>query len=216
MTDEKYERMEAFIVEQERKLRKQFHRMEFGLNYLLNPAKGMEPYHRQKNIWLWECAREHIWGEALLPPARNLWLAVRNIYGLDPAGESLPLAQAIRLLDVYQLLRGQLSRVETRLSGGSSAWGGARAKSPRYVASGDARETLESARAELKSSCARLEAIIADVQATLQEQRRRHAPGRVRGETSGEAVAGSEIQARVAREIETYSRLERETEPHLR
>ncbi len=192
MTDHE---IDDFIVTEERKLRRNFCREEFGLAYLLKPDKGMEPYHRQKNVWLWESALKNIWGDALLPSARHLWMAVRNIYVLDPAGELLPLHQAIRLLDIYRNLQAQLAASETRLAG----------RPPSPKAHDSATENLGSPKAvrdELKNSCARLEAIIGDVQSALRERRRRDAPGRVRA--IGESLLPANVEAQIGREIEKH------------
>ena len=204
MTDHE---IEAFIAAEEHKLRRNFYRKEFELRYLINPAKGMEPYHRQKNIWLWESALKNLWGGVLMPSARNLWSAVRNIYVLDPAGELLPLPQAIRLLDIYRLSQAKFTTIKARLTNRPPS-PGARDGAPGNF------HSPEAVYDELKNSLARLEAILSGVQFALQE-RRRHAPGRVNCDVALEAMSPEEIERQIGREIEIYSRLERETEEQL-
>ena len=224
-----YDEIDEFIVREEHKLRKKFYRMEFGLAYLLNPAKGMEPFHRQKNIWLWETALEKIFGKQLSPQTRNLWMKVRNIYILDAAGELLPLRQAIQLLDIYRRLQDQLSVVEARspnmrppraqLRDGQSA----RLESgetPEIAARAGGFVSPEAIRDEIRSSCARLEAILIGVHTAAQE-RRRHTPGSPRARADYGAPASDEAQSlaaiehQIEREIEFYRWLEHAKEAHL-
>ena len=178
-------------------MRRTFYRTEFELRYLINPAKGMELFHRQKNRRLWECFLNRFNQDSISPNARNLGNAILNIYVLNPMGELLPIHQAIRLFDLYYCLQKQCAIVES---------------CDRNTDKGETYGALET---ELKSSCTRLEAILIGLQRQIQERRRRRDLAGVETQAN-EAQSREEIERQIGREIETYLRLERETGEHLR
>ena len=178
----------AFISEQENLLRNQFYRTEFSLRYLLRPNQGKEPFERTKLNLILECAvNKGLFGAPLLPPTRNLWGSVRNLYLVEPTGQLLPLHQAIQLLDVYHLCHALMARINAR----------ADAKHP----------ALEPIASELKRCGARLEHVVMSRQ-KAQQMRHLRRP---------EALESPEdLERSIEREVEIYARLASEAAARLR
>ena len=193
-----------------------------------------------KTLLLWrQIHRSKMFGSTIRGTALSIRERVDQIYSMRSGEHLLPLSHAIRLLDVCVRQQTQLKPInarrfrlytlrqkfETKIAQ-LQGLGANREKSPEERQLDFEIEWTENARYEISSSCDRLYNIIEQVHREaqarqlrdelddLQSQLPRAIPSRI--EPSFEAESLEEIERQIGREIETYLRLERETEEHLR
>jgi len=170
---------------------------------------------------------------------KQTWLLqnqLRELYANDPRGEILPLTQAIRLISSHVRQQERLQIVEHRLVQLQLIHNTMRQKLKQLRALGeDAPEVerkllqierdeaaLENIAAQISASCARLEAIFTGVQHAHQVRQLKRELGELSRDVSSESSElalendAFDIERQIGREIETFLRLERETDEHLR
>jgi len=175
------------------------------------------------------------------PPLPNATLLLRNsisnLYQQDVGTQTFPLVQAIRLLDSHQRQQERLQIVEHRLNELNALSGGMRVRLAKLRELGEDvpeaqrkldqierdEAALENIAAQISASCARLEAIFTGVQHAHQVRQLKRELGelsQVAGSATGSDLAlegdAFDIERQIGREIETFIRLERETDEHLR
>ena len=202
--------------------------------------KDIKKRKKDKAFLIWESlGRNHAFGFELPLSTRQLGTEIQNIYTGEPSGKLFPLRQSIQLLDTHNRQQQRLQIVENRLrelrglqenlSGklaqlrelGENYPQGAR---NLEQINGDLA-ALGKVHGQIRASCARLEAIVIGVQKVAQSRElRRELEGlsaqlpqqQNSVEPAFEAQSLEEIERQIGREIETYLRLERETDEHLR
>ena len=193
---------------------------------------------RGRRIWC-HMVRSGVFGKPLVGTARNLSEKIQAIYAIDPQASLLPLPQAVRLFDVYRRQRERRNAIDDRLGDLHSTRAALVAKTDQLQQLGEHRsiarevellateiEPLEELRDKTAESYRRLEAVIGPVLQTVQARQlhrelddlQSQLPGEIPPhiEPTFEAESLEEIERQIGREIETYLRLERETEGHLR
>ena len=192
-----------------------------------------------RSLYLWRrVSRSQAFGSPLKGLTREVRDIIEEIYSTD-AGESLlPLAQAVRIFDIYIRQQRQLNPINASLTrlyalrqpfvtktAQLTALGETRAKSPEEHRLDDEIYWAETARSQAESSCNRLEKIVEEIHRKSQARQiqlelndlREQLPqpvAAVESEFAPESL--EEIERQIGREIETYLRLERETDEHLR
>ncbi len=192
-----------------------------------------------KSLYLW---RRVARSEAFGAPTKALALKVRDIIEeiySTPSGDSLlPLAQAIRLFDVYLSQQRQLNPLNASLTrlyalrepfttktAQLTALGETRIKSLEEQRLDDEIYWAETAHSQVESSCYRLEKIVEEVHREAQARQIRDELDDLQSqlpqqsasiEPAFAAESLEEIERQIGREIETYLQLERETDEHLR
>ena len=188
---------------------------------------------------IWEkLGDNHVFGNKLSLPTRQLGTNIQKIYQLDPSGQILPLRQAIRLLDTFARQQQRSQLLETRLSEldelrqtliGKLAQlhelGEDHPESSRNLQQiTDDYDGLKGIHDQIRSSCHRLELILIAVQKAVQSRRlhrelddlnARLPRSTAAVEPAFEAESLTDIERQIGREIETFLQLERETEAHL-
>ena len=169
---------------------------------------------------------------------RHLGKSVRQIYEIDPAGEVLPLSQAIRLLDTYWRQQERSRKIAARLEELQALREELSSKIAQLQELGESRtglrelnqietdiEALKKVPPQIDASCRRLEVILISVKRAAQARKlhrelddlRARVPRPAEAADSAfEAQSITEIERQIGREIETYLQLERETDEHLR
>ncbi len=168
-------------------------------------------------------------------PTQDLQQQISELYQVDPRGETFPLVQAIRLIDAHMHQQQRLEIISFRLEELSllrqtmheklaqlRKLGEDAPESQRRLTELERDEAaLQSIHNQISASCARLESILTSVQHAHQVRQLK----RELGELSQAAGAHSElalesdafdIERQIGHEIETFLRLERETDEHLR
>ncbi|HEX8464963.1 MAG TPA: hypothetical protein VF627_10145 [Abditibacterium sp.] len=166
-----------------------------------------------------------------------MWRQIGNIYQHDPRGEFFPLPQAIKLLDAHYRQQKRVGLVSQRLDDLSDLKIRLSEKILQLRELGaDNEEGLENLKRietdeqalqplkdQIEASCRRLEMILISVQTafkTRQLQREiselgtRATPAATLSTLAPENEL-SDIERQIGREIETFLRLERETERHF-
>lgn len=188
----------------------------------------------------WEyLGRNQTFGAGLSEATRRLGNDVQKIYDGDPTGKLFPLRQSIRLVDTHSRQQQRLFIVENRLGELRNLQEALAGKMAQLQELGEdypqgARnlkqinadlEALGRVHGQIRASCTRLEAIVIGVQKAVQSRQLRReleglsahvAPSIGAIEPAFEAQSLEDIERQIGREIETYLRLERETEEHLR
>ena len=202
--------------------------------------KQLELYAQGKARLTWEAlGRGQVFGTRLSDATRRLGNDVQKIYNGDPTGKLFPLRQSIRLVDAHHRQQQRLAIVEERLGELRGLQENLASKMAQLRELGEdypqgahnlqqINEDLEALRrvhGQIRASCTRLEAIVIGVQKAVQSRQLRAeleglsarvAPSSGALEPAFAAESLEEIERQIGREIETYLRLERETEEHLR
>ncbi len=178
-------------------------------------------------------------GERLSEATRRLGNDVQDVYNGDPTGKLFPLRQSIRLVDTHHRQQQRLAIVEARLGELRALQENLASKMAQLRELGEdypqgarnleqINEDLEALRrvhGQIHASCTRLETIVLGVQKAVQSRQLRAeleglsarvTPATSHDEPAFAAESLEEIERQIGREIETYLRLERETEEHLR
>jgi len=163
--------------------------------------------------------------------------SIAVVYQEDTNAQTFPLVQAIRLLDAHARQEERLQIVENRLNELNALSGGMTAKLARLRELGEDvpeaqrrlsqlerdEAALGNIASQIAASCARLEAIFTGVQHAHQVRQLKRELGelsQVAGSSSDSGLAldgdAFDIERQIGREIETFLRLERETDQHLR
>jgi len=197
--------------------------------------------HRMRKIGTWDTWNALTTPEFPAPPLPNATFLLKNsiavLYQQDVNAQTFPLVQAMRLLDAHTRQQRRLEVVEYRLVQLQVIYKTMRDKLKQLRALGeDAPEVerklaqlkgdiaaLENIAAQISASCARLEAIFTGVQHAHQVRQLKRELGelsQVAGSSSDSDLAldsdAFDIERQIGREIETFIRLERETDEHLR
>lgn len=167
----------------------------------------------------------------------DLGWALSEVYRLDARGEFLPLVQAARLLQTYDSQQKRLDAIAQRtfnlyfsrrqLTDKAARLAALGDQNPAALSSLDAMNAelaaLERLREETQASCERLETIVLSVhQAAQARQLNREIAELTAGvsPSGGAALSATSdlysVERQIGREIETFLRLERETDEHLR
>lgn len=174
-------------------------------------------------------------GRELYLPTWELKEGIERLYEHDLCGEVLPLVQAIRLLDAHHRQQKRLVVVYSRLKELQVLRQTMHEKLAQLRTLGedapDAKRrltelerdeaALQSIHNQISASCARLETIFTSVQHAHQVRQLKRELGelsQVAGSSSDLALESDafDIERQIGREIETFLRLERETDAHLR
>lgn len=206
----------------------------------LSSMKTWQQREKERARLTWEyMGRNQTFGTALSEATRRLGNDVQKIYNGDPTGKIFPLRQSIRLVDTHSRQQQRLFIVENRLGelrGLQESLAGKMAQlhelgedypqGARNLEQINADlEALGRVHGQIRGSCTRLEAIVIGVQKAVQSRQLRReleglsarvAPSNGAIESAFEAESLEDIERQIGREIETYLRLERETEEHLR
>ena len=210
-----------------------------GIGFLTN-SKDLREFqtHKAREIWK-TLGRDHVFGTELSEDTRRLGNDIQKIYDGDSAGRLFPLRQSIRLIDTHNRQQQRLQIVENRLGELRALQENLSSKMAQLRDLGEdypqgARnleqinadlEALGRVHGQIRASCTRLEAIVIGVQKAVQSRQLRAeleglsarvAPVGGAVEPAFEAESLEEIERQIGREIETYLRLERETDEHLR
>ena len=168
------------------------------------------------------------------PQTTRLKAQITQIYLDDPRGDSFPFAQALRLLEVAFSIQSRLERIMTHIHNLEDQWGQLAARLERLRALGEdnpqgeaqlarLRRDLEALRLgtdELNNSCLRLEKVLASVTERTEVKRLQREIGQL-SNTSTAPLPDTDVsdfhdlERQIAREIETFLQLERETDAHL-
>ncbi len=164
--------------------------------------------------------------------------ALRSLYVEDPRGEVLPIARAARLIVVYDAQQQRRSTILGRSRELNQVREQLMEKAARLQSLGDTSlavpssiremareiETLERIADDLAASCHRLETLVLEVHRAVQIKQLHREIAELKSSVSPETTASAELVAptfadlerQIAREIETFLLLERETDAHLR
>lgn len=168
----------------------------------------------------------------------ELKMALRSLYQSDPQGEVLPLKQALRLLFIYDLQHQrrhtilhratQLQVVKEQLADKAERLRELGDFNPSLLAGVDEMkeeiEALDKLGDDILASCHRLEAIVLSVQRAVQvKQLHREiadlksslSPGR-KDPSQLASPEITDIERQIGREIETFLKLQKETDERLR
>ena len=193
---------------------------------------------RARLIWQ-ALGNDQVFGARLSESTRRLGNDVQKIYDGDPTGKLFPIRQSIQLVDTHNRQQQRLAIVENRLGELRKLQESLTGKMAQLRELGEdypqgarnleqINEDLEALRrvhGQIRASCTRLEAIVIGVQKALQSRQLRAeleglsarvAPASGAIEPAFAAESLEEIERQIGREIETYLRLERETDEHLR
>ena len=176
-----------------------------------------------------------IFGARLFPSSVDLKNAIAFFYQQDPLADTLPLPQAVRLLDAHQSQQQRLEIISFRLEelcllrqtmheklAQLHNLGEDAPEAKRRLAELERDEAaLQHIHNQISASCARLETIFTSVQHAHQVRQLKRELGelsQVAGAHSDLALENDafDIERQIGREIETFLRLERETDEHLR
>ncbi|BCM92750.1 hypothetical protein IAD21_04632 [Abditibacteriota bacterium] len=171
---------------------------------------------------------------------RELLNDIARVYERDPRGEIFPLSQAMRLVPVWEQQQKRLHVINKHVIQMQVARATLLEKQKLLRELGDKNTGLEctlvrldaeiahleQGQNALRASCARLESLIVDVDATVSRRELHREVGEVTMcFSSGNCYEADsldisdehlDIKHQLEREIEIYLRLERETEVHLR
>ncbi len=190
--------------------------------------------HRAPTVW-GHLMGFDLFGARLQASSVDLKNAIASLYEQDPNAQTLPLPQAVRLLDAHVHQQKRLEIISYPLNELQRLRRAMHEKLARLRDLGEdapeaKRRLTELERDEValrgihnqtSASCARLESIFTSVQHAHQVRQLK----RELGELSQAAGSSSElalesdafdIERQIGREIETFLRLERETDEHLR
>jgi len=194
---------------------------------------------KQSDAWqIWDFITTR---ESFAPPLPSDTFLLKNsiavLYQEDLQAQVFPLVQAIRLLDAHLRQQDRLAVVENRLNELNALSGAMRVRLAKLRELGEDvpeaqrkldqierdEAALENIAAQISASCARLEAIFTGVQHAHQVRQLKRELGelsQVAGSSSDSDLAldsdAFDIERQIGREIETFIRLERETDEHLR
>lgn len=159
---------------------------------------------------------------------------IGQIYESDPRGNGFPLSQAVRLLDAHLRQQKRLARIEAHIHSLSQQREQLLLKLARLHELGEDNPTgrirlerlskdifaLEISAVGIQASCSRLEAIVVKIH-QAEEVKKLHRE--INQLSNGDSLApelqseeANDIERQIGREIETFLRLERETDEHLR
>jgi len=163
---------------------------------------------------------------------------IASLYHADPSGEVLPLRQAIRLIDLHHKQQKRLEVVIARLGSLQYIAATLRDKTKQLRDLGESHEqgetrlqnlredeaALDTMSEQIRASCHRIEMILIE---TRKAQQMRQLHQEISALTSDKSLSGmtlavdsddalSDIERQITREVETFLRLERETDRHLR
>jgi hypothetical protein len=157
------------------------------------------------------------------------------IYASDPQGHTFPVHQAIKLLEAFSRQQKRLTRVLSHIALLHRQRDELSQRLARLHELGEDNPTgrarlkrldtdifaLETSTLSIQASCSRLEAIVDKVRQTVEVKKLHREINQL---SLSETALASELQSeeandierQIAREIETFLRLERETDEHLR
>ncbi len=196
-------------------------------------------FKRAPALRLWRELIDRRWLLALpSEPTEKLARSIRGLYETDWRGEVLPLPQAARLLLIYDLQRRRLAGIHERLNQLEVVREQLRERGARLQQLGDQTPLvstsvsnlsneiadLERLGEEIFASCHRLEDILVSVGRAVQvKQLHREIvdlTSVISPRTAESLAKGApeiiDIERQIGCEIETFLRLERETDAHLR
>ena len=169
------------------------------------------------------------------PSTKRLFASIAQLYFHDPQGEILPLPQAIRLLDTHHKQQQRLMNLDARLADLGVTRARLQENLSRLHALGERSESgeqnlreffvdeanLRELKRGVEASCARLELLLPGVERALQVRLLHREVSQLSGARSQNQMAleandSDEIARQITREIETYLKLERESEAHFR
>ncbi len=200
----------------------------------------LQRFKRNRKVYFWNLVKKHgLFDQKPTDGTRLLVDKIINIQTATPGSELLLMRQAVKLVAAYQQQSRQLQAVEARLAKLGSTRETLTEKIKQLQALGENHSTglrnleqtragfeiLQKVAAEIQSSCDRLEAILNTVRKTARARQLHReldqlsaldAPSSQTIEPAFEAESHEDIERQIGREIETYLRLERETEEHLR
>lgn len=201
--------------------------------------RALRHFERDKAGRVWsDLVESGVFGSPIVATARGLSGKIQGIYSTYHGADMLPLPQAIRLFEVYCHHRESRNSIEKRLDSLHSIREELLNKTALLSQLGEERtisreikqidaeiEPLEELRDRIAGSYRRLETIVSSVSKTLEAHRLHreldelsarlpHASSTIEPAFAPESL--EEIERQIGREIETYLRLERETDAHLR
>ncbi len=202
--------------------------------------KHVKSFGRYRGTHFWDfLADEGISGRPVEAATARLIRTVARIQRLPRGLEMLPMRQAVRLIETYQLQQLELRRLNAR----SHEWrtlrrtlseklaqlrgiGEDHREGQNRLAEIDVQcESLHRLQQPIEDSCTRLELIVISVEKAVLSRQLRAEIGTLNEGVTGsdaptepafEAQSLEEIERQIGREIETYLRLERETDEYLR
>lgn len=190
--------------------------------------QGLQEHERNKARHLWEhLGGVHAFGQPHSLYTERLGRQIKRIYEADTAGLLLPLRQAVRVLDAYHLQQQRLESVKGRLEkmqgiadrierlGKGENQNLIRSESAQINAD---LQILKRDQEQIEASCGRLELILTKIERTLETRQLHRELGELNlgrapiVEPAFEPESLEDIERQIGREIETYLRLERETD----
>ena len=204
---------------------------------LLSPILiKFENYQLNRKVEFWKWVRKR--GLSGEPPTGDTRLLIDKIVQIQTAtpDELLPMRQAVKLVDAYERQTRQLQTINARLAQIGATRLALSEKTQQLQALGENHaaglQSLERTRAdfealqkvarEVQSSCERLKAILDTARKTAvtrqlhRELDQLSAAATPEGNAAFDAESNDAIERQIGHEIETYLRLERETEEQLR
>ena len=203
-------------------------------------VKGDRLPRHQLALAIWcEWMRREAWHEK----GRGFSATVRmrrdiaQIYGTDPRGELFPLKQAVRLVDTFNRQQQRLETVNEHLQNLRQTRDLLIEKAAQLHELGDTSRDvsaplsrverdlplLEHLSRDIYASCGRLEALLVAVRRAIQVRQLHRELDELTSAVAPDQIVAtapaddlSDIESQITREIETYLRLERDSDTHLR
>lgn len=203
-------------------------------------ARGLKTRRAQL---LWEYLTRTAFAPRFGASTSKLAREIGDLYQGDPRGEVLPLSQSIRLVNTHHKQQARLQIVGARLRELEAIGVALRQTTEQLrdlgetLESGEARlqalrddeNALRTLSAQIEASCRRLELILIEARKAGQMQQLHREIGDLSLEAGNSSASSSslsvssvvpeslfDVERQIAREVETYLRLERDSDRHLR
>jgi hypothetical protein len=195
-------------------------------------------FRKRRAELIWRHVNKTVFEPYTNAPSANLVRDIASLYRSDPRGEVLPLAQAVRLVDTHHKQQQRLDVLTARLGQLHIIGNALRQKTQQLRELGEKHEQGETRLQNLRedeaairvmceqteASCHRLEMILIEARKAQQMRQLHHEINALTQEkplssatlSSESHDALGDIERQITREVETFLRLERETDRHLR
>lgn len=201
--------------------------------------QALSNFKRKRALELWDYIGSNGrlgYGTPMPPEIRQFGGRIAGLYERDPQAEHFPLSQALQLVDIYHRQHQRLSQLTLRLKELDILRMELSLRLDRLYELGEDNEhaelnlhqfeeditTIKTMRDQIEASCHRLEMLLISIEKTYEIRqlnqeitglatRASASPLASRDET--ESLAN--IERQIGHEIETFLRLERETDKHL-